>query len=136
MNEIEQILTKKKIKPTPVRNLVLKVFVEKNYALSLVDIEAELPWSDKATLFRTLKTFEEKALIHPVNDGGKAQKYALCSDACDIEHHEIHPHFYCEKCHKTLCLTAQNIPIPTLPETYHISSYSLVINGICPDCTT
>lgn len=134
MSKIQKILDSKNIKITPTRELVLKVFVEKNFALSLTDIESELPWSDRATIFRTLKTFEKNALIHQIDDKNKSKKYALCSNNCNFENHEIHPHFYCEKCNKTLCLTALNIPIPTLSDEYKINSYSLILNGICSEC--
>ncbi len=132
----EDLLKQKDIKITANRLLVLKVFLEKNYALTLADIEAELPWADRATLFRSLKTFEQKALIHHIDDGGKAGKYALCSDTCKISHHSIHPHFHCEKCGKTLCLPAQDIPVSKLPEDFQVNSYSLVINGFCSECVS
>jgi Fur family ferric uptake transcriptional regulator len=133
-SRIEKIFENKQIKPTSVRELVLKVFMAKDFAISMSDIENELPWSDRATIFRTLQTFERNALIHSIDDGQKAKKYALCSDECEFRHHEIHPHFHCEECHKTLCVPALNFLVPKLPEDYMINSYSLIINGICPDC--
>jgi len=130
----EKLLKQKNIKITANRLLVLKVFLEKEFALTLADIEAELPWADRATIFRTIKTFEQEALIHHIDDGGKAGKYALCSDSCEVSHHSIHPHFHCEKCGKTICLPQQDVMIPNLPETFHIKSYSLIINGLCDAC--
>ena len=130
----EQLLRQKDIKITANRLLVLNVFIEHEYALSLADIEAELPWADRATIFRSLKTFEQKALIHHIDDGGKAGKYALCSDTCEVSHHSIHPHFHCENCGKTICLPEQDVPIPDLPGAYKVNSYSLVISGLCDSC--
>ena len=130
----KELLDKKNIKITANRLLILEVFLHNNYALSLTDILEQLPWADKATVFRTLKTFEKNALIHLIDDGGKAVKYALCSDSCEVTHHHIHPHFHCEKCGKTICLTAQDISIPKLPDSYETHSYSLVISGVCSDC--
>ena len=130
----EEILKQKNIKITANRLLILKVFLEKEFALSLADIEAELPWADRATIFRTIKTFEQKALLHHIDDGGKAGKYALCSDTCEVSHHSIHPHFHCEHCGKTICLPVQDVPIPHLPENYKVLSYSLIINGLCDNC--
>ncbi len=128
------LLTQKQIKITPNRKLVLDIFLVKQYALSLADLENELPWADRASLYRTLKTFEQKALIHAIDDGDKAVKYALCDDSCEVSHHTIHPHFHCEKCGKTICLSPQDISIPELPAHYKIESYSLVINGLCDTC--
>jgi len=135
-SKAEELLIKKNIKITANRLLVLEVFLKKEYALSLADIEAELPWADRATLFRSLKTFEQKALIHHIDDGGKAGKYALCSENCEVSHHSIHPHFHCESCGKTLCLPAQDILISHLPSDFQVNSYSLVINGLCSECRT
>jgi len=130
----EQLLQQKNIKITANRLLVLEVFLQKDFALSLVDIEKELPWADRATLFRTLKTFQEKALIHLIDDGSKAQKYALCSDHCEVGHHHVHPHFHCNQCGKTICLTEKEIALPELPAGFQVQSISMVINGLCEAC--
>jgi Fur family ferric uptake transcriptional regulator len=129
-----KLLESKEITPTAARQLVLTVFLQKDYALTLTDIENELPWSDRATIFRTFKTFEEKALIHQISGAEKSVKYALCTDSCDTKHHEVHPHYTCERCKKTVCMTSTEITIPDLPLEFKVNSVSLTINGICPDC--
>jgi len=63
-NEIDKKLTDKNIKPTAMRQLVLKVLTEQKTATSLPELELELEKADKVTLYRTLKTFEENKLIH------------------------------------------------------------------------
>jgi len=130
------ILEKKEVKPTAVRELVLDVFLKNNYALSLSDIENILTWSDRVTIYRTLKTFVKKAVIHEINDGSSSIKYALCDDSCTIEKHvELHPHFHCENCGKTICLDKQEINIQNLPENLIVNNYSLIINGLCGECS-
>ncbi len=135
-NDAEQLLLQKNIKVTANRLLVLDLFLQRDYALSLTDIENELPWADKTTLFRTLKTFQQKALLHLIDDGSKAHKYALCSDHCEIDRHLVHPHFHCQNCGKTLCLTRQDISVPVLPENYTVQSVSLIVNGLCSTCSS
>ena len=130
----EQILKNKGIKITANRILVLNVFLENSQDLSVNDIEELLPWADSVTIFRTLKTFEEKALLHTIKDGERAVKYALCSDTCEINHHSVHPHFHCDICGNTICLTKYNVPIQALPDNYIAKNFSLVINGICDKC--
>jgi len=130
----EQLLQQKNLKITANRLLILDLFLKKNFALSLSVIEHELPWADRATIFRTLKTFQEKALIHLITDGTKAQKYALCSEFCEVNHHHVHPHFHCVNCGKTLCLTGQEISLPVLPEKFQVYDISMVINGLCDVC--
>lgn len=133
--KLNAILARKKVKVTAVRELVLNVFLQKNYALTLADIETDLPWSDKVTLFRTLKTFEKKGVIHQVNDGSTAIKYALCLDECeDAMHFDVHPHFHCTKCGKTICLEKQEINIDNIPNDIIVNNYSLILNGLCSDC--
>ncbi len=132
--QIIRLLEEKNIKITSVRMLVLDVFLQNNFALSLANIEDELPWSDRISIYRTLKTFEKKTLIHQVNDGSKSTKYALCSEHCNLIEHKIHPHFHCEKCNKTICLEEQKININNIPPNITINNYSLVLNGLCSDC--
>ncbi len=132
--KLEQLLKKHNIKTTSVRLLVLEVFLKKKFAISLSDIESELPWSDRISIYRTLKTFKEKSLIHEVKDGAKSVKYALCTENCELTKHRIHPHFHCEKCDKTICLEEQNIRLENIPPQLKINNYSLILNGLCADC--
>jgi len=66
---LEKRLEELKIKPTTMRLLVLKILVEAGSAISLSDLEAKFERADKATLYRTLKTFENNKLIHSIDDG-------------------------------------------------------------------
>jgi Fur family ferric uptake transcriptional regulator len=133
--KVISILSDKKVKATPVRELVLGVFLQNKHALSLSDIENILSWSDRVTIFRTLKTFEKKGVIHQINDGSSSVKYALCAESCEeTKHVDIHPHFHCEKCGKTICLDKQEIKIDHIPDNLTINNYSLILNGLCKEC--
>jgi len=134
MDNIEKILTSKNIKPTAMRELVLKVLITRTSAINLSELESEFDKADRITLYRTLKTFEEKKLIHTIDDGTGSIKYALCKAGCQCEPCDLHVHFYCTKCNRTFCLT--DIPIPTinLPSDYSIKSTNMVVKGLCPGC--
>ena len=132
--ETEQILKDKQVRITANRLLILDYFLKINHPLRISDLEAGLPWADKATIFRTLKTFEEKAVIHTIKDDERAVKYALCSGQCAVNHHQVHPHFHCDVCGKTTCLTGYTMPEVSLPKNYTAHKYSLMINGICSSC--
>jgi Fur family ferric uptake transcriptional regulator len=133
--KVNSILENKKVKITAARELVLNAFLKNDFALSLKDIENILPWSDKVTIFRTLKTFEKKGVLHQINDGSVAIKYALCIDECEAsEHFDIHPHFHCNKCGKTICLDKQKIIIENIPTDIVVNNYSLILNGLCSNC--
>jgi len=133
---IEQKLINKKINPTAMRLLVLDFMVQQSAALSLSDIEKGLSPADRITIYRTLKTFEEHGLIHSIEDGTGAPKFAVCANDCDTEgHHDLHLHFYCNKCNETYCLPTTKIPKVILPEKFIIKEVSLIVKGICDKCS-
>ncbi len=132
--DAEQILKEKEIKITANRILVLNTFLKNSQALSVNNIEELLPWADNVTIFRTLKTFEENALVHTIKDESRAVKYALCSLTCEVNHHSVHPHFHCDMCGNTICLTEYDVSIQALPRHFIAHKYSLIINGVCDNC--
>ena len=131
---IDKQLHRRKIKPTAMRQLVLKVFYEQESAVSLPELEMLIERAEKTTLYRTLKTFEEKNLIHSIDDGTGAVRYALCSEKCNCTVEDLHVHFLCTKCKKTYCLN--EIPVPTIniPVGFSFESVSIVVKGVCANC--
>lgn len=133
--ETEEILVGKKINPTAMRLLVLEFLQQQNAATSLTDIENGLTHSDRITIYRTLKTFQEKGLVHCIEDGTAAPKYALCAENCDDHHHhDLHVHFYCNQCNKTYCLPDSKIPEIQLPRKFQTQELNLIVKGICDQC--
>lgn len=82
VKELETKLNQNGVRPTAMRLLVLEALLNRNTAISLSDLEKELEKSDRVTLFRTLKTFQEKGLVHSIDDGTGAPKFALCEEGC------------------------------------------------------
>jgi Fur family ferric uptake transcriptional regulator len=123
------------LRSTPNREEILDLFIEKNYALSHSDIEKEIDASlDRVTVYRTLKTFLDKGLIHKVLDDEGSLKYALCKEACTVaEHHHDHVHFKCIKCGQTSCLNVE-VPVIKLPKGYQANEVNLLIQGVCERC--
>ncbi|RUT79652.1 Fur family transcriptional regulator [Ancylomarina longa] len=135
MNEnIESKLKSKNIKPTAMRLLVLKVLSEQKSTISLPELEKKFEKADKATLYRTLKTFEENKLIHSIDDGSGSVKYALCQDDCKCYPEDLHVHFFCVKCKKTYCLNDIPVPVIDLPMNFSLESVNMVVKGVCPIC--
>ena len=124
------------LRATPNREEILHLFLLKNYALSHGDIEKEIDNSlDRVTVYRTLKTFLDRGLIHKVLDDEGSLKYALCKEACSTaEHHHDHVHFKCTKCGQTNCLNV-DVPAIKLPKGYQVNEVNLLIQGICEKCT-
>ena len=136
MNRIaEKKLTDKRINPTAMRLLVLDSLLKQHSAISLSDIEKSLGPADRITIYRTLKTFEEKGLIHIIDDGTGSPKYALCAEGCDEDqHHDLHVHFYCTECKETFCLPNSKIPEVALPDNFTSTEMNLVVKGVCSKC--
>jgi len=128
MNEIEKLLEEKKVRTTAMRILIYKFMAQNKIAVALTDIENAFTKAERTTLYRTLKTFEEKGIVHQIDDGTGASKYALCEEGCncDIEQ-DLHLHFHCSNCNETVCLTEHKIPQINLPEGYLAEDVNLVI---------
>jgi Fur family ferric uptake transcriptional regulator len=133
-SEIDKKLTSRQIKPTAMRELVLKVLTEQKTAISLPELEKIFEKADKATLYRTLKTFEESKLIHSIDDGTGSVKYALCQETCQCNPDDLHVHFLCTVCGKTYCLSDIPVPKINLPVKFQLNSVNMVVKGICSNC--
>lgn len=134
MKDADNKLTSRDIKPTAMRELVFDILAEQKTAISLSDLEQQFHKSDKVTLYRTLKTFEEKKLIHSIDDGTGAVKYALCKETCQCHPEELHVHFFCSKCQHTFCLNDIPIPSISLPVNFELQTINMVVKGICANC--
>ena len=86
-------LEQKNIKPTAMRQLVYEILEKQKKALSLYEIEQQFDNVERSTIFRTLKTFQDNYLIHSIDDGTGAVKYALCDDDCTCKPDDLHIHF-------------------------------------------
>ncbi len=129
------ILAQHQLRKTAVRMQVLGIFLDSREALSQPDIESHFSQFDRITLYRTLKTFEEKGVIHKAIDGGDKLKYALCSGHCSEHAHEDHhAHFHCDHCGKTFCIESMHIPAVQAPAGYQLSGTYLVLKGTCAAC--
>lgn len=131
-----QLLKTFRLRSTPTRQEVLRLFLKMDYALSHSDIESEISDDiDRVTVYRTLKTFTDRGLIHKVLDDGGGLKYALCTNACSTtEHRHDHVHFKCMRCGQTNCLDIE-IPGVRLPKGYVAREVNLLIQGMCRDCS-
>jgi Fur family transcriptional regulator, ferric uptake regulator len=134
MKENEEKLFKRNIRPTAMRDLVLKVLTDQKSAISLSELEKKFEKADRVTLFRTLKTFEANKLIHSIDDGSGSVKYALCLDNCMCNPEELHVHFKCTKCHETYCLNDVPVPGITLPVGFELERINMVVEGVCSNC--
>ncbi len=131
-----RLLKSFRLRSTPTRQEVLRLFLKKDYALSHADIEGEIAQEiDRVTVYRTLKTFHDRGLIHKVLDDGGTVKYALCTETCSgTQHQHEHVHFKCVQCGQTNCLDI-DIPPVKLPKGYAPREVNLLIQGVCQNCS-
>ena len=117
----------------------MAIFTDENYALAHADIEAKISDKlDRVTIYRTLKTFVDKGLIHKVLDDIGGMKYALCKSECNTtshHHNHDHVHFKCNDCGQTTCLEEVVIPSLTLPNGYKKTEMNLLVQGVCKACS-
>jgi Fur family transcriptional regulator, ferric uptake regulator len=132
----DQLLKDFRLRTTVNRQTILLLFLQKDHALSHGDIEKEIDNAlDRVTVYRTLKTFLDKGLIHKVLDDEGTLKYALCTPTCTSKgHHHDHVHFKCIICGQTNCLDIE-VPGIKLPKGYKAKEVNLLIQGTCENCS-
>jgi Fur family ferric uptake transcriptional regulator len=131
-----QLLAQHSLRNTAMRRAVLEILSRTPYALSSHDIEQELGLDvDRITLYRTLKSFEEKGLIHRVPENSDVSKYAACSIECSQHaHFDNHVHFKCNNCQHVYCLNQVTIPAVALPAKFEAKTQDYLLAGVCREC--
>lgn len=131
---MSQLLKNKKIRVTEFRLEVLSLFKKNKHALSLHTIEKNLISFDRITLYRTLKTFVNKGVLHEVVIPNDDKKYALCNEGCTSEKHEHqHIHFKCVTCEEVYCKELNEFPEVTI-KGFMINQIELNATGYCSNC--
>ncbi len=133
MKDTEKKLLEKHTAPTSMRILVYDFLSGQSVALSLTEIEDHFYKADRVTIYRTLKTFEEKGIVHGIQENNTT-KYILCHDGCDEQtHKDWHLHFYCKICKQTTCKEDFKVPESQV-HAYRIDEIRLFAKGICEHC--
>jgi Fur family ferric uptake transcriptional regulator len=137
MSKAEHILKEAGLRKTKVRIKVLERLVGNDHAMSHSEIEAGLDGVDRVTLYRTLKSFDGKGIIHKVIDGSGSDRFALCEHHCNEEHHhDDHIHFNCKTCGNTFCIDEVSVPYIKLPKQYKVHDTHILISGVCNGCNS
>ena len=113
MNFSKNTLKEYDLRHTGCREDILQSFQSYSHALSHGDLETLFGERfDRVTIYRTLKTFVEKGIIHKVLDDEGGTKYALCRSTT------------------TCILSASYVAIPLVSRvfTFQRSIYQKVIN--------
>lgn len=131
---MKNLLKDKKLSETPFRKEVLAIFMNYKNAIPMAVIEKDLKDYNRITLYRTIKIFLEKGLIHEITMSGDASNYALCQDSCSSEQHQHqHVHFKCSQCEMVTCVEVAEFPNLNLPN-YQIEQLEIQATGVCESC--
>lgn len=136
---VDGLLSRYELRKTNIRKDVLNSFINsEGRALSHSQLEVILEDTDRVTLYRTLKTFEQKGLIHQAVDGSGIMKFALCGhQQCAMEQHSHqHAHFNCQKCGNTICLDEALTSSIQTPAGYTVADTHIILKGICESCNS
>ena len=128
------LLTEKGISVTPIRLLVLQTFLKHLQAFSLKDLEEKLFFSERSTIFRTLRLFEKKGILHEIISSDGIKSYALCSDCENDHHNDQHAHLKCKKCKSVFCVPMETHTLIHSTLDYQIEDVQVFISGICKTC--
>ncbi len=129
-----KILKEKKISETPFRKKVLSIFTKYSNAIPLSIIEKNLKSYNRITLYRTIKLFVTKGIIHEITISGEESNYAICQERCNTAKHEHqHIHFKCKECEIIYCVEIEKFPNIVLPK-YKVEQLEIQAIGVCEKC--
>ena len=119
---------------TSKRLAILELFMDNAKPFALSEIEKQLSGSmDRATMYRTLHTFEAMDLVIKLVDHQGTCLYMLNHEKHKKQN--IHPHLHCRECDKIVCL-------PCLPDEYmeglkkyNIEEMYFLMQGKCLECS-
>ncbi|MBL4745231.1 MAG: transcriptional repressor [Flavobacteriaceae bacterium] len=128
------LLKEKKLSETPFRKEVLELFRSYSNAIPMAVIEKGLKTYNRITLYRTIKIFLEKGVIHEIAMSGEPSNYALCKESCSsVLHHHQHVHFKCRLCETVSCVEIKEFPTVSLPN-HQIEQLEIQVSGVCSGC--
>ncbi|MBN1457121.1 MAG: transcriptional repressor [Sedimentisphaerales bacterium] len=115
--------------------LILEKLLQVSRPLSRDEIIKTLGKSspDQATVYRVLKRFCEKGIIHKAYLQSRAWKYELAHNCTETQ---CHPHFTCTGCGKTFCLKNSFLPlIKNLEKGFVFHRQQVRVEGLCSMCS-
>lgn len=133
MDEVLDYIKNFGLSGTTIRKQIISCLWGDGVALTQKEIEERLPGDpDRVTLYRTLKLFAEKGIVHKIVIDEATQKYKLAGRFRKSDH----AHFYCIQCHKILCMPQLNVDLKGLPSGFRFQSARVVVEGTCDFCAS
>lgn len=136
MVEPEILLKNFNLSQTQVRTEIIKILMESALALSMTEIRQRFQTPcDRVTLYRNLKTFTQRGLIHQIFIDNQDSKYVLPENVVEPDkNYTEHLHFKCIRCNLVKCLHEMQVGAISLPEGYKMLETNFVVFGLCNEC--
>jgi Fur family ferric uptake transcriptional regulator/Fur family zinc uptake transcriptional regulator len=129
---VADLLGVSKLRATKHRKMILTCLVRAMHPLSHTEIQTELQWIDRVTIYRALTSFFKTGIVHKVYADGS---WRFCAHHLDTEGCQgNHPHFLCTICGTMICLSNQRLDRLDVPGGYEVEGKQFVIHGKCPNC--
>ncbi len=132
----EELLRKYSLSRTVIREEILAIFLDYPHAMSMSELKDEMSCNcDRVTLYRNLKKFTQKGILHEVYLNKQDSKYVLPESILNPQkEYSEHLHFKCLHCEMVKCLTDQKIMKVILPEGFKKVEANFVVYGTCDAC--
>jgi Fur family ferric uptake transcriptional regulator len=120
---------------TKTQILVLQELFKADKPLSREDLFEKLSEyrPDKVTIYRILEKLCKIGLVHRAYIQKRAWNYELAHHCGE---RQCHPHFTCNNCGDTFCLTGSTVPlVKGLKKGFIIQRQQVRIEGLCPTCS-
>lgn len=132
MEEAKAIWQSFGVRCTPCREAVVECLVRNSTALSERELRDELEARfDRTTFYRTVKTLEDKGVIHRIVADMGVVKYAMNDTGRDTP---THGHFLCKRCGQVWCLHGVGKAKYILPVGCVAEEEEFVVRGFCGAC--
>lgn len=134
-HDFEATLRNKGLKSTPLRLAILDILTHAQSPLTAEEAAKKLKKIDfdRATLFRSLKTFAEAGLINAIDLGEGYLRYEM---NCELHHH--HHHIICTSCKEIevvpFCIPDEFKNFLTR-KGYKQITHRMDFSGLCKSCS-
>jgi Fur family transcriptional regulator, ferric uptake regulator len=125
-----------KLSHTKIRENLLDVLIGSDIALSATEIGSNMQTTcDRVTLYRNLKLFVERGIVHQIYVDNFESKYVLPDRG--LQHSDTdseHIHFKCMNCNVVQCMHDNPVTPVNLPDGFKQLEANFVVFGLCKTC--
>jgi Fur family ferric uptake transcriptional regulator len=132
--KIEDLLKATGLRRTGPRMVVLAVLLEAGKPVTQQEIARLLGWEspNKVTIYRALERLIDAGIVHKAFLRQRSWHFEL---AGNCSKNQCHPHFTCNKCGQTHCMTELSIPLAKgLKKGFVLHRQQIRLEGLCPSC--